>query len=188
MSRRSGRGRDDGFEAFAASTTGDLLRTASLIVWDPSVAEDVVQECLLQVARRWSRVRRMAYPAAYARRIATNLAIAAAERYSTERAELAAGFDFEPVAAAARLALERVDNQHDLDAALGRLAPRQRAVVVLRFFEDLTEAQTAEVLGCSVGTVKSTCSRALDHLRGDLRSEMTIEPASSSASHRKEPT
>jgi len=75
----------------------------------------------------------MAYPAAYARRIATNLAIAAAERYSTERAELAAGFDFEPVAAAARLALERVDNQHDLDAALGRLAPRQRAVVVLRF-------------------------------------------------------
>ena len=184
VSRRSGRGRDDGFDAFAASTTGDLLRTASLIVWDPSVAEDVVQECLLQVARRWSRVRRMAYPAAYARRIATNLAIAAAERHSTERAELAAGLDFEPVAAAARLALEQLDNQHDLDAALGRLAPRQRAVVVLRFFEDLTEAQTAEVLGCSVGTVMSTCSRALDR----LRCEMTIEPASSSASHRKEPT
>ena len=129
MSRRSWRGRDDGFDAFVASTTGDLLRTASLIVWDPSVAEDVVQECLLQVARRWSRVRRMAYPAAYARRIATNLAIAAAERHSTERAELAAGLDFEPVDAAARLALEQVDHQHDLDAALGRLAPRQRAVV-----------------------------------------------------------
>jgi len=183
VSRRSGRGRDDGFETFAASTTGDLLRTASLIVWDPSVAEDVVQECLLQVARRWSRVRRMAYPAAYARRIATNLAIAAAERHSTERAELAAGLDFEPVTAAARLALEQVDNQHDLDAALGRLAPRQRAVVVLRFFEDLTEAQAAEVLGCSVGTVKSTCSRALDRLRGDLRCEMTIDPTSWPASH-----
>ena len=187
MILRSWRGRDDGFDAFVANTTGDLLRTASLVVWDPSVAEDVVQECLLQVARRWSRVRRMAYPAAYARRIATNLAIAAAERHSTERAELAAGFDFEPVAAAARLALEQVDHQYDLDAALGRLAPRQRAVVVLRFFEDLTEAQTAEVLGCSVGTVKSTCSRALDHLRSDLPSELTIEPASSSASHRREP-
>jgi RNA polymerase sigma-70 factor (sigma-E family) len=178
VSRRPGRGAGDAFDAFAASTTGDLLRTASLIVWDPSVAEDVVQECLLQVARRWSRVRRMAYPAAYARRIATNLAIAAAERHSTERAELAAGLGFEPVAAGARLALEQVDNQHELDAALGRLAPRQRAVVVLRFFEDLTEAQTAEVLGCSVGTVKSTCSRALDRLRGDLRREMTDEPAS----------
>ena len=188
MSRRSGRGYDDGFDAFAASTTGDLLRTASLIVWDPSIAEDVVQECLLQVVRRWSRVRRMAYPAAYARRIATNLAIAAAERLSTERAELAAGLAFEPVDAAARLDLEQVDHQHDLDAALGRLAPRQRAVLVLRFFEDLTEAQTADVLGCPVGTVKSTCSRALDRLRGDLRCEMTIEPASSSASHRKEPT
>jgi RNA polymerase sigma-70 factor (sigma-E family) len=183
VSRRSGHRRDDGFVAFAASTSGALLRTTSLIVWDPSVAEDVVQESLLQVVRRWSRVRRMAYPAAYARRIATNLAIAAAERLSTERAELANGLAFEPVDAAARLAFEQVDQQRDLDAALGRLAPRQRAVLVLRFFEDLTEAQTAEELGCSVGTVKSTCSRALDRLRGDLRCEMTIEPVSRPASH-----
>lgn len=178
MSRRPGSGRDDGFEAFVANSTSRLLRTVSLIVWDSSVAEDVVQECLLQVVRRWSRVRRMEHPAAYTRRIATNLAIAAAERLSTERAELAAGIGFEPVDVAARLALEQVDHQHDLDAALGRLAPRQRAVLVLRFFEDLSEAQTAEVLGCSVGTVKSTCSRALDRLRGDLSYEMTIEPAS----------
>jgi RNA polymerase sigma-70 factor (sigma-E family) len=181
MSRRPGSGGDDGFEAFAANTTGGLLRTVSLIVWDPSLAEDVVQECLLQVVRRWPRVRRMDYPAAYARRIATNLAIAAAERLSTERAQLAAPA-FEPVDVAARLALEQVDHQHDLDDALGRLAPRQRAVLVLRFFEDLTESQTAEVLGCSIGTVKSTCSRALDHLRGDLRQEMTIEPVSRPAS------
>lgn len=183
MSRRSGRGHGDGFDAFAASTAGDLLRTASLIVWDPSIAEDVVQECLLQVVRRWSRVRRMAYPAAYTRRIATNLAIAAAERLSTQRGELAAGLAFEPVDGAARLALEQVDHQRDLDAALGRLAPRQRAVLVLRFFEDLTEAQTAEALGCSVGTVKSTCSRALGRLRRDLLCEMTIEPVSRPASH-----
>jgi RNA polymerase sigma factor (sigma-70 family) len=125
----------------------------------------------------------MAYPAAYARRIATNLAIAAAERLSTERGEMSNGLAFEPVDAAARLALEQVDHQRELDAALGRLAPRQRAVLVLRFFEDLTEAQTAEMLGCSVGTVKSTCSRALERLRGDLRSEMTIEPVSRPASH-----
>jgi RNA polymerase sigma-70 factor (sigma-E family) len=164
--RRSG-SRNDGFDAFASSTSDYLLRSASLIVWDPSIAEDVVQECLLQVARRWSRVRRMDHPAAYARRIATNLAIAAAERHSTERAELSA-LNFDPVDAAARLALDRVDHRHDLDAALGRLAPRQRAALVLRFFDDLTEAQTADVLGCSVGTVKSTCSRALDHLRGDF--------------------
>jgi len=187
VSRRPGRDRDDGFDRFAASTTGNLLRTTSLIVWDPSIAEDVVQECLLQVARRWSRVRRMEFPAAYARRIATNLAIAAAERHSTERAELAIGLDVEPVDAAARLAFEQVEHQHDLDAALGRLAPGQRAVLVLRFFEDLSEAQTAEVLGCSVGTVKSTCSRALDRLRGDAgrdqRNELHIQPATRPTSH-----
>jgi RNA polymerase sigma-70 factor (sigma-E family) len=183
MSRRYGRNRDDGFDAFAASATGDLLRTASLIVWDSSIAEDVVQECLLQVVRRWSRVRRMAYPAAYARRIATNLAIAAAEKLSTERAEMAPGLAFEPVDAAARFALEQIDRQRDLDAALGRLAPRQRAVLVLRFFEDLTEAQTAEVLSCSVGTVKSTCSRALDRLRVDLRPDVAVEPVAKPASH-----
>jgi RNA polymerase sigma-70 factor (sigma-E family) len=179
VSRRSGRVRDDGFDAFAASTTSGLLRTVSLIVWDPSVAEDVVQECLLQVVRRWPRVRRMAYPYAYARRIATNLAIAGAERLSSERAELSAALFFEPVDIASGLAFEQVDQQHDLDAALGRLPPRQRAVLVLRFFEDLTEAQTAEVLGCSVGTVKSTCSRALDRLRGGN----TVEPASRPASN-----
>jgi RNA polymerase sigma-70 factor (sigma-E family) len=183
VSPRYGLRRDDGFDAFVVSTTGGLLRTASLIVWDPSLAEDVVQECLLQVMRRWSRVRRMAYPAAYARRIAANLAIAAAERLSAERAELSAGIGFEPVDAAAYFALEQVDNQRDLESALGALAPRQRAVLVLRFFEDLSEAETAQVLGCPVGTVKSTCSRALDRLRGDLRSEITIEPASRPASH-----
>ncbi|MBO0729865.1 MAG: SigE family RNA polymerase sigma factor [Acidimicrobiaceae bacterium] len=181
MSRRPLRRRDDGFDAFAATMTPDLLRTASLTVWDPSIAEDVVQECLFQVARRWSRVRRMEYPAAYARRIAINLAIAAAERRTTEGAELAAGLEFEPVDAAARHVLEHVDYHHDLDAALGRLAPRQRAVLVLRFFEDLTEPQTAELLGCSVGTVKSTCSRALDRLRSDLHYERTILPDSTTS-------
>lgn len=192
MSRRSGR-RDDGFDAFMESTTGYLLRTVSLIVWDPSTAEDVVQECLLQVARRWSRVRRMAYPAAYARRVATNLAITAAERHSIERAELTGGVYLEPVDGAALLALEQVDHQHALNAALGRLAPRQRAVLVLRFFDDLTEAHTAEVLGCTVGTVKSTCSRALERLRDDLgcRDDHRTRPVPSStgiAMTRKETT
>ena len=183
MSSRSLRRRDDGFDVFVGGTTRDLLRTVSLIVWDPAVAEDVVQESLLQVARRWSRVRRMDRPAAYARRVATNLAIAAAERRATERAELAAGLVFEPEDAAARLALEQVARQRDLDAAIGRLAPRQRAVLVLRFFEDLTEAQTAQTLGCSIGTVKSTCSRALARLRIDLRGGTSVEPDPTQSTH-----
>src|SRR5690348_17833462 len=79
------------FDQFVAAHVDDLLRTAYLIVWDEGEAEDLVQECLLKVARRWPRVRRMEQPKAYARRIVVNLALDDARRRARRRHELEPG-------------------------------------------------------------------------------------------------
>ncbi len=154
------------FDQFVAAHVDDLLRTAYLIVWDEGEAEDLVQECLLKVARRWPRVRRMEQPRAYARRILVNLALDDARRRAQRRREL------EPGASASLGAVDPLpafETRSELIQALGQLHERQRAVLVLRYFNDLTEAQVAEVLGCSPGTVKSSASRGLARLREALQ-------------------
>jgi len=157
-----GRTHED-FDRFVDRTCEPLLRAVYLIVRDASAAEDVVQETLLRVARRWPRVRRMRRPSAYARRIAVNLAIDAHGARSRERAALEhEGIALERSEPAGN---GRVEQRADLMAALSRLSPRARAVIVLRYYGDLSEAQVAETLGCSVGTVKATTSRALAALR-----------------------
>jgi len=157
-----GRTHED-FDRFVDEACEPLLRAVYLIVRDASAAEDVVQETLLRVARRWPRVRRMRRPGSYARRIAVNLAIDAHGARSRERAALEhegnAPERSEPAGNG------RVEQRADLMAALSRLSPRARAVIVLRYYGDLSEAQVAETLGCSVGTVKATTSRALAALR-----------------------
>lgn len=156
------------FEGFVADSVDGLLRAAYLIAWDYAEAEDLVQECLLRVARRWPRVRRMEYPTAYARKVLVNLALDGERRRTRARAELGRSGGLGQVEhedeAAVRV-LGWVETTTDLSRALGELAPRQRAVLVFRYLYDLSEAQVADVMGCSVGTVKSTASRALQRLR-----------------------
>jgi RNA polymerase sigma-70 factor (sigma-E family) len=162
------------FDQFVAAHVDDLVRTAYLIVWDESEAEDLVQECLLKVARRWPRVRRMEHPRAYARRILVNQALDGAGRRARRRSEL------EPDASASAIAVDPlpgIDTRAELLQALGQLPARQRAVLVLRYFNDLTEAQVAEVLGCSPGTVKSSASRGLARLREALQ-PLPLQPRS----------
>jgi RNA polymerase sigma-70 factor (sigma-E family) len=160
-----------------AERSDALLRTAYLVVWDAADAEDLVQECLLAVARRWPRVRRMDHPHAYARRVLVNLALDGAQRRTRRRRELvgdeAATLSAVPDDDAARR-LHAVGVRAELLQALGTLPPRQRAVLVLRYFEDLSEAQVAELLGCSVGTVKSTTSRGLTRLHAALSPEISM--------------
>lgn len=163
--KRGTRARNE-FESFVAGSTDELLRTGYLLAWDPAEAEDLVQETLLRVAKRWPRVRSMDHPLAYARRILTNLALDGAKRRTRRRQELN-GRPPEPSQSPLDEAAA-VETRSELVTALGRLPPRQRAVLVLRYFVDLPETEVAATLGCSLGTVKSTASRALSRLEHEL--------------------
>ena len=146
---------DAEFTEWAAGHQRQLLRSAYLICGDLHRAQDLVQEALVKVALRWHRLRDGS-PTAYARTIIVRDNISWWRRQREvprERSADLSGVSSDPVAA---LVVQR---------ALGRLTPRQRAVLVLRHFDDLTERETAEVLGVSVGTVKSTNAAALARLR-----------------------
>jgi len=151
-------------DRFVADSGDILLRTAYLMVGDLHEAEDLVQETLFKVAARWPRACRMESPVAYARRILVNLALRGSSKRSRNRAELKATPPVETAATAARL-----DIHDELFDALAALPPRQRAVLVLRYFLDLPEAEVAAALGCSLGTVKSSTSRGLKRLEETLR-------------------
>jgi len=144
------------FEEFVASRGDALWRSAWLLTGESHLAEDLVQTALAKSWPRFDRIGAGFEP--YVRRVMfTTYAAWWRRRWNGERptGEL-------PDRAALG---EDLDGRHDLVAALARLPRGQRAVVVLRWFEDLTEAQTAETLGISVGTVKSQSSRALRTLR-----------------------
>lgn len=175
------------FEEFVAGSGTRLLRLAVLLIGDRGHAEDVVQTALERTARHWSKLD--GAPEAYARTVIANLvtdrwrrrAVRVHEVYvdlswSAFDARCRAGAGpAEPLQAdlAGRVALRSA-----LIAALHQLPPRQRAVVVLRYFADLSEAETAAALGVTPGTVKSTTSRALTRLRDSahLTDESTDEP------------
>ncbi|MFE5482062.1 SigE family RNA polymerase sigma factor [Streptomyces sp. NPDC056527] len=149
------------FAEFAESAYASLLRTARLLTGDPHAAEDLVQAALVRVYLRWGGSARWESPQAYARKVVVNLyATWRRRRWHTE--VVRPGGDSAPDThdmaggADARLELAR---------ALAALPRAQRAVVVLRFYEDLSVEQTAELLGCSPGTVKSRTNRALERLR-----------------------
>jgi RNA polymerase sigma-70 factor (sigma-E family) len=148
------------FEEFAAARAGALLRYAHVLTGDRARAEDLVQDALAGVYRHWSRVGDGS-PEAYVRRSILHgylgrwRRIGRWEQYGTA-----------PEVAQPDLADAAVERDA-LRSALAGLPPRMRAVLVLRFYEDMTEAQAAAVLGVSIGTVKSATSKALAKLRAD---------------------
>jgi RNA polymerase sigma factor (sigma-70 family) len=124
------------FDRFVADSTEGLLRSAYLIVWDLHEAEDLVQETLFKVARRWPKVSRMDQPTAYTRRILVNLAPDRRSKRSRRQTELSERSLRDPAAPAAAL-----DSHDELHVALAGLPARPRAVLVLRYFLDLPEAE-----------------------------------------------
>ncbi|REE98090.1 SigE family RNA polymerase sigma factor [Thermomonospora umbrina] len=162
-------GDDPSFEEFVAGRGTALLRTAVLLSGGSRHdAEDVVQTALEKAYRHWSRIE--GDPEPYVRRILVNVTISRARR---RRIRQEVNVERVPEvgvpAAADGLALRDV-----LIRELHRLPARQRAVLVLRYWDDLTEARIAEAMGCSVGTVKSQAAKALARLRAHrIREEIT---------------
>jgi RNA polymerase sigma-70 factor (sigma-E family) len=158
------------FEHFVSASTAPLLRAGYLMTWDLSETEDLVQETFVRVAKHWQRVRGMEHPLAYARRILVNLTLDDGERRSRRTRELSLPTGAVPDRgdAAATSALSDVEERSQLRDALTGLPRQERAVLVLRYWEDLSERDVARILGCSVGTVKKTAWRGLGRLRDAL--------------------
>ena len=154
------------FEAFVADASARLMRTAYLLCGDRGHAEDLVQTALFRTARRWRQARQQ--PEAYARRVVVNLAKDRRRTLGRRVGEVAQAVEpVDPVDITAPGHDDVLERERLLGAIRG-LPSGQRAVLVLRFFEDLSVAETALALACSEGTVKSQTSRALDRIRGAL--------------------
>lgn len=150
---------EDDFRAFVNARSGDLMRRAFVLTGgDQHAAEDLVQTALAKAADHWSQ---LDHPLAFVRTVMYRQQISW-HRLGWSKHESAAETLPEPAMG---------DRSHLIElklavrGALGRLSPRQRAVLFLRHFEDLPESEVAEVLGCSVGNVRSTNHRALQRLR-----------------------
>src|SRR5690349_15307819 len=148
------------FPEYAGSRAERLRRTAYLLCRDWHLADDLVQAALIKAWVAWPRI--SGDPDAYVYRIMINTRRTWWRRRWRDEVPSAAM----PESAADDPA-DGVDRRTVLWAALGRLPPRQRAVVVLRYFEDLSEQQVADILGCTTGAVKSHAHRALTRLRVD---------------------
>ena len=151
----------DGFGEFVAARSPALVRSAWLLTGDEADAHDLVQTALAKTWTRWPQVVRKDAPEAYVRKVMLSTLLTWRRR--RWRGELTVEVLPEPTDAQDRFA--EADLRHSVWAALQSLPPRQRAVVVLRYFDDLTEAQTADALGCSAGTVKSQSAKAVARLR-----------------------
>lgn len=150
------------FAEVFASAWPRLFRTAYAVAGDAGVAEDAVQAAFARAYASWDRVRRADSPEAYLRRIVVNQALGIRQRAWFRRERPADTVETSEHVTSAEAAV--VDRDR-VWGAVQALPPRQRAVVVLRYYEDLSEAEIAETLGCSRGTVKSQASAALANLR-----------------------
>lgn len=158
---------DAAFREFVEGSWHRLLRTGYLLTGDYGAAEDLVQTALMRTYRHWARVRRGDAPEAYVRRVMVNITVSVWHRrrlVEHATAELPDGSGVP-------------DHQHEYaerDALWGsvrRMPPRMRTVFVLRYFEDMSEAEVAQTMGCAVGSVKSQIARGLARLRAELDAE-----------------
>jgi RNA polymerase sigma-70 factor (sigma-E family) len=143
----------------------EAARLAYLLTGDRAFAEDLVHEAFVRLFGRFRDLRHPEAFRSYLRTTVVNLARSHFRHRAVERAYVERAGRPEPAAGA------EPGGTPELWDALRTLRPRQRAAIVLRYYEDLSEAQTAEVLGCAVGTVKSLVSRGLERLRIDLSRE-----------------
>lgn len=172
---------EETFVAFAREVRGRLRRAAYLMCGDWDLAADHVQEGLIRVYVAWPRLTRAGGEYAYARKAVVSAFIDHSRRRSSSEVVRATEHEAGHETASGQDLAEDVTARQTLMSALRELPPRQRACVVLRYFEDLTVTDTAAVLGCTEGTVKSQTARALASLRsrfdGSPTGELLLEGA-----------
>lgn len=178
------------FETFVAAAVDSLFRSGYLMTSDAKETEDLLQETFFRVARHWNRVRSMEHPLAYARRILVNLVLDGSPARVRRREELREDRAGPPdsVDQSTVRVLKGIEDESEFRWALEALTARQRAILIMRYWDELSEAEVAEVLGCPVGTVKSSTSRAVAELRRMLdqarRPPQSVRTASSQESER----
>jgi RNA polymerase sigma-70 factor (sigma-E family) len=156
------RGRDAEYTEYVAARLSSLRRLAAVLCDDWQRADDLVQATLIKLYVRWGRVRAASHPDAYARTVLVHEFIQERRSLWVKRVSLSGGVADPPAAVVDQ------DAVLDLRAAVAALPARQRATLVLRFYCDLNVDQSAEILGCSPGTVKSQTARALEAVRRAL--------------------
>lgn len=163
---------EEQFRQFARDQAGPLRRSAFLLCGDWHLAADLVQTTLIKMHGAWPRINRRHQPVSYARKTLLRCWLNERRR-PWRRSEQRNGEVPESADPAADpvISHERAASRDELFRALAAVAPRQRAVLVLRFFESLSVAETAEALGCSEGTVKSQTARGLAAMKAALGSE-----------------
>lgn len=175
------------FEIFVERESAGLLRTAYLLTGDVGHAEDLLQTTLTRVAQRWQQISES--PQAYARKVLVNCSRDRI-RWLRRRPREAPWPDEVGPAGGGRFATDggvgQVGDRQGVVQALSRLPARRRQVVVLRFFQDLSVEQTAQVMGCAEGTVRAHTSRALAQLR-DLLADLAEAPEPVPGSHSSVP-
>ena len=151
------------FDEFVQARSAGLLRTALLLTGqDRAEAEDLLQLALERAYRHWARICQSGEPERYVRKILAN---ASADRWRRLRRRPERPLHNAATDPAVPDRAREIDDRDLLLRALAALPPRQRAALVLRYFDDLNEAEIADMLGCSAGTVKSQISRGLARLR-----------------------
>ena len=157
------------FSEFVAARSSSLFRTALLVVGDHQLAQDLLQESLVKTYAAWPRLREVSNAEAYTRRVIITTSISWWRRRSSHERPV----DHVPDASAPDQT-EWLGDHDELWAVLSSLPPRHRAAVVLRFCEDLSERRTAELMGCSVGSVKRHTSMGLVKLRARIGPDFSL--------------
>jgi RNA polymerase sigma-70 factor (sigma-E family) len=150
------------FKTYVTESRRRLLRYAVVLTNDPELAQDVVQEVLLRAGQRWHKIARLDEPHAYVRRMLTNEVVSWRRKWGRVEARPDSDLDraiHDPTGA--------VDRRETILRELSRLPARQRAAIVLRYFEDLSDEQIGEVFGCRTATVRIHIHRAIKTLRVD---------------------
>jgi RNA polymerase sigma-70 factor (sigma-E family) len=156
------------FEEFVTTRLGPLIRYATVVTWDPHLAEDITQDVLVRAQARWSRIGRLDAPEQYVKRMVLNEFLSWRRRKASHLVFVPTLEDMTPHEPDRTGAVDDRDLTRRLIAGL---PPKQRAAIALRYYEDLSDEQIAELLGCRTGTVRSYLSRGLATVRAALLTE-----------------